>query len=99
MIGILMMLTVAVLAFYLLFFKTYPAMAFQYMGRGERKGRAEYQRIKREHPDAPEAQRSEAEYVEDFIRKGPKPWKYIFLMVGLLLVGMPLSCIVGLAGS
>jgi len=99
MIGILMMLVVGVMTFYLLFFKVYPSMAFQYMNHGERKGRAEYQRISREHPDSPESGRSEAEFVEDFVRNGPRPWKYIFLIVLLIVIGLPLSCVAGLAGS
>ena len=98
MIGFLMMVAVALTAFYLLFFKTYPALAFRYTGRGERKARAEYQRIKREHPDAPEAQRSEAEFVESFVANGPSPWKYVLMIVLLLVLGLPLSCVLGIAG-
>jgi hypothetical protein len=98
MLGFLLMGIVTVLVLYVLFAKFYPALAFRYMGTGERKARAEYGRIKREHPDAPEAKLSEAEYVEGFIRKAPSPWKYALIAAALLFLGLPMSCVVGIAG-
>ena len=97
MIGFLLMGIVFVAILYMLFAKTYPALAFRYAGAGDRKGRAEYQRIKREHPDAPEARKSEAEFVENFIQSGPSPWKWVALTILLALVGIPVSCTIGAA--
>lgn len=98
MLGLLMMVAVAVLAFYMVFFKVYPSIGFRYTGVGERKGRAEYQRIKREHPDSREAKLSEAEFVENFVQAGPSPWKSIALLILLLILGLPMACVVGVAG-
>jgi hypothetical protein len=95
MIGFLLMGVVVVAILYVLFAKTYPALAFRYTGSGERKGKAEYQRIKREHPDAPEARKSEAEFVENYIMNGPSPWKWVALVFLLALVGIPVSCTIG----
>jgi len=95
MIGFLLMGVVVLGMGYLLFAKVYPALAFRYAGAGDRKARAEYQRIRREHPDAPEARKSEAEFVEDFVRGGPSPWKWVALVFLLALVGLPLSCAIG----
>lgn len=97
MIGFLLMGLVVLALLYVLFGKVYPAMAFRYMGRGERKARAEYQRIKREHPDSPEARRSEAEFVEDFVQHGPSPWKWVAIMFALAVGGIPVSCVIGAA--
>lgn len=95
MIGFLLMGLVVVAMLYLLFAKVYPGFFFRYTGRGERKARAEYQRIKREHPDSPEAVRSEAEFVEDFVKNGPSPWKWVVLLFVLAVGGLPLSCVIG----
>jgi len=95
MIGFLLTGSVLVAILYLLFAKLYPALAFRYMGTGERKARAEYQRIKREHPDAPEACRSEAEFVESYIHAAPSPWKYVAIIFLLALVGIPAGCAIG----
>lgn len=98
MIGFLLMAAVTIGAFYLIFAKVYPSIAFRYAGAGDRKARAEYQRIKREHPDAPEARVSEAEFIENFVKNGPSPWKYVLATVALLMLGLPLSCVVGMVG-
>ena len=96
MFGMILGILVVLALFYMLFFKVYPAFFFRYWGGGERKGRAEYQRIKREHPDAPEARKSEAEFVEAFVSNGPSPWKWIALLVLIALIGLPVSCAVGM---
>jgi hypothetical protein len=98
MLGFLMMGAITIIAIYLIFAKIYPALAFRYAGTGERKARAEYGRIKRENPTSPQAQITEAEFVENFVRNGPSPWKYAALMFLLVLVGIPISCVVGMAG-
>jgi len=97
MFGIILGLLVLLTLFYMLFFKVYPAMFFRYWGGGERKGRAEYQRIKREHPDAPEALKSEAEFVEAFVSNGPSPWRRVALLALIALLGLPMSCAIGVA--
>jgi len=97
MIGFLLMGAITLFVIYLIFFKVYPSLAFRYTSLGERKARAEYGRIKREHPDAPEARVTEAEFVEHFVRTGPSPWKYVLAVFGLVLVGLPVSCVVGAA--
>ncbi len=98
MFGMLLMAGVTVVILYLIFAKMYPAMAFRYMGGGDRKARAEYGRLKRESPDSPQARVSEAEFVEDFLKNGPSPWKYVIMIFTLALIGIPLSCVVGMAG-
>lgn len=98
MFGFLLMALVLAGSVYLVAFKVYPAIFFRYAGRGERKARAEYQRIKREHPDAPEARISEAEFVENFVQQGPSPWKYVLATLALMAIGLPLSCVVGFVG-
>jgi len=98
MLGFLLMGVVTVFILYLIFAKVYPALAFRYAGAGDRKAHAEYNRIKRESPDSPSAKISEAEFVENFVRNGPSPWKYVALVFLLAILGIPLSCVVGMAG-
>jgi hypothetical protein len=98
MFGMLLMFAIFGVAVYMIVAKIFPAMAFQYQGRGERQGRAEYGRIKRETPDAPDARLTEAEFVDRFVRNGPSPWKYVLMMFALVLLGIPMACVVGIAG-
>lgn len=98
MFGILMMFVVFGVCIYLAVAKIIPAMMFHYGGAGERKGRAEYGRIKRERPDAPDAQLSEMEFVDKFIQSTPGPWRYVFMMFALAVLGIPMACVAGLVG-
>lgn len=97
MFGILLMLIVFAAILYVVFAKVYPSLAFRYAGTGERKARAEYGRIKRERPDSADAKITEAEFVENFIRQGPSPWKWVIIAVALMLVGIPVACTIGAA--
>ena len=65
--------------------------------RGEREGRAEYARLVRERPDAPEARLSEAEFVNQFVASKPSPWRYHVAAVALVIVGIPLLGFVAVA--
>lgn len=98
MIGFLLMLAILIAMIYLMFFKLYPSIFFRWAGGGDRKARAEYGRIKRENPDSPQAKISEAEFVENFIKQSPHPVKYIVAILLLLIVGLPMSCVIGIAG-
>jgi hypothetical protein len=96
---LLLMLSVFGVSIYLIFAKFYPAMSFRYLLAGERKAHAEYARLKREQPDAASIRVSEAEFVDDFVRNGPSPWKWAAIVMLLLCVGLPASCALGLAGG
>lgn len=98
MFGFLLMFVIFGVAVFLIATKIVPGLYFQYGGRGERQGRAEYGRIKREQPDAADARLSEAEFVDRYVRQGPSPWKYVFMMFALVLLGIPMACVVGIAG-
>jgi hypothetical protein len=98
MMGLLLMGVIIIFAIYVTLAKVYPAIFFRYTGGGDRKARAEYGRIKRESPDSPEARITEAEFIENFVTNGPSPWKYATLVFLLLLVGLPLSCTMGMVG-
>lgn len=98
MFGILLMLVIFGMAVYLIATKIVPGMYFQYGGRGERQGRAEYGRIKRESPTSSDATLSEAEFVDRYVRNGPSPWKWVAIMFALAIFGIPMACVVGIAG-
>jgi hypothetical protein len=97
MIGFLLMGSVLVLVLYLIVAKVIPAMTFQYRGGGEREGRAEYRRIKRESPGSSDAMITEPEFVERFVGQGPRPGKYVLAAALLVLLGIPSSCAIGMA--
>lgn len=61
-------------------------------GIGERKGKAEYGRIKRESPTSADAQLSEAEFVEKFISTRPRPARYVMYVLAICFVLIPVSC-------
>ena len=84
---------------YLAIAKIVPAMMFHYGGAGERKGRAEYGRIKRERPDSPDAQLSEMEFTDKFIQATPGPWRYLFIVFALAVLGIPMACVAGIVGA
>jgi hypothetical protein len=98
MFGFLMMFVVFGVIVYLAIAKIVPAMMFHYGGAGDRKGRAEYGRIKRELPDSADAKLSEAEFVEKFIQATPGPWRYVFMVFALAILGIPMACVAGLVG-
>jgi hypothetical protein len=93
---IIVTLTIAIIACiavstYFLF-KGYSAFLWHNLGRGERKARAEYARIRREQTDSADAKLSEAEFVEKFVSARPGFWRYFSYSSLVLLVGMPASC-------
>lgn len=65
---------------------------WRYAGAGERQAKAEHARIVRETPAAPDAQISEAEYVNKFFNSRPGFFKYFALALLVSMVGIPLSC-------
>ena len=66
---------------------SFRAQSWHRTGKGEREGRAAYARIRRESPNSPDAQLSEAEFVDRFVRKGPSMGKATLI---ILLVFVPL---------
>ena len=98
MFGILLMFVIFGIAVFLIATKIIPGMYFQYGGRGERQGRAEYGRIKREQAESADARLSEAEFVDRYVRNGPSPWKWVAIMFALAILGIPMACVVGIAG-
>ena len=97
MFGILLMIGIVIVIGYIIVAKLFPSGMIHFYGEGDRKGRAEYQRIKREQPDSADANISEAEYVEKFVARTPKPWKYMLYIVLLTLIGIPMACVAGMA--
>lgn len=68
--------------------KAHVAVGFHYRGKGEMQGRAAFARTRRQNPSSSDAQLSEPEFVEKFIKKGPKVWLNIAmaLFFGILFV-------------
>ena len=59
-------------------------------GVGERKGKAEYSRIKRENPDSSDAQLGEAEFVDKFVSSSPGVARYIIITALTFIIGGPI---------
>lgn len=74
-----------------LMIKSYHAITWQFLGIGERKVYAEYERNKRENPNSPEATLSESEFVEQYVLNRPKTWQYFLGSLFVLFIGVPLS--------
>jgi len=66
-------------------YNMYKVSMFKFSS-GERQGRAAYSKVKREQPNSPEAQLSEAEFVNNFINNGPSQKKYIIYFILLMPV-------------
>ena len=96
--GLLLMFAVFVATIWVVI-KSNMAYSFHNRGVGERKAKAEYARIKREQPDSAEAQISEAEFVEQYVSAVPGVRRYILIALLLLVVGLPVSCGIAVAGG
>jgi hypothetical protein len=98
--GAFLTLVVLVAAIYFLV-RVNVAFGFHYRGKGEMRGRAAYARIRRESPDSADAKLSEAEFVENFIKAGPKVWLNLILALtcGVLFVVVGLGAVLGSAAG
>lgn len=96
--GMLLMLIVIAAAVYMLV-KAHKANFWHNQGVGERTARAEYGRLQREAPHDPQAQLSEAEFVDTYVKARPGMWRYILGVLLLVFIGLPVSCSVGVLSS
>lgn len=88
---------ICVLAALFFYVRGMYAAFWRYAGPGERQARADYARLVRERPDAPEARLSEAEFVHDFLGRRPGFLRYLVFALLLTLVGVPMACALQLA--
>jgi ABC-type phosphate transport system permease subunit len=98
MLGILMMLACFAGVVFLAV-KGIKSVAWHKQGVGERHARAEYARIQREQPDSAGARQSEAEFVRDYVASRPGIARYFVGGLLLVLIGMPVSCALGIFSS
>ncbi|ANM29629.1 hypothetical protein ABI59_08625 [Acidobacteria bacterium Mor1] len=96
--GLILILAVFLATIYVVI-KSNMAFSWHNRGVGERKGRAAYGRLQRTAPESPDAQMSEAEFVERFVSSKPGVGRYILYAGLLLFVGMPVSCFVAMSGG
>ena len=78
--------------------KFYSAIYAKRVG-GPGKARAEYGRIKREDPQSPDAQLSEAEFVQAYLGRLESPGKWLGLSLLSIFVLFPVSCAMFIGAS
>lgn len=66
--------------------------------RGPGLAQAEYGRIKREDPQSPDAQLSEAEFVQKYLGSMESPGKWLGLSLLTIFILFPVSCAVFING-